>query len=155
MQSSAPKGKVVISLHWDSPADLDLHLTNPDGSEIDPKHPSAEPIDGGTSADDPYIYPPGTGVLNRDSNGSCIQDGFREEDIVFAEAPLPGKYLLRVDMFASCSAPAANFVVTVREDGAVTQTIKGRLLDIDADNGTAPGDAGATGAGLFIGQLTY
>ncbi|APR79519.1 Hypothetical protein A7982_04866 [Minicystis rosea] len=155
VQSSAPKGKVVISLRWDSPADLDLHLVNPDGSEIDPKHPNAKPIDGGTYSDDPYVFPPGTGVLNRDSNGSCTQDGLREEDIVFADAPLPGVYLMRVDMFAACSAPAANFVVTVREDGVVKQTIKGRLLDIDADNGIAPGDAGATGAGLFIGQLTY
>jgi hypothetical protein len=156
VKSVAPPGKVVISLRWDSPADLDLHLVTPSGAEIDPKHPSpAAPIDGGTYPGDPYVYPPGTGVLDRDSNGSCVQDGLRQEDIVFADAPAPGTYLLRVDMFASCGAPAANFVVTVREDGKITQTLKGRLLDIDADNGIAPGDAGATGAGLFIGQLTY
>ncbi len=35
-----PKGDVVISLTWDTGADLDLHLVAPDGTELDPQHPN-------------------------------------------------------------------------------------------------------------------
>ena len=51
-------------------------------------------------------------------------------------------------MFSSCGAPSADFVVTVRKDGLVTDTIKGRLLDIDADNGAVDGGV----PGLFVAQ---
>lgn len=139
-QSSVPTGKAVVSLAWDSSADLDLHLVTPDGHEIDPKHPTSASLDGGTST--------GAGTLDRDSNASCVQDGFREEDVVFADAPLPGNYLVRVDMFSACGAPAADFVVTVRVDGNVTKTVKGRLLDTDADGG-------GPGSGLFVAQITF
>jgi hypothetical protein len=144
VQSAVPEGKVVISLQWDSAADLDLHLVTPSGNELDPKHPVTEPPDGGAGD----MPPPNVGVLDRDSNASCTQDGFREEDVVFAGAPSPGTYLVRVDMFSACGAPAADFVLTVRVDGAVTQTVKGRLLDIDADGG-------GPGSGLFVANLSF
>lgn len=141
VQEPVPAGKVVLSLTWDSRADLDLHVQTPDGREIDPKHPSsAKPGTKGMS--------PGAGALDRDSNASCVQDNLRREDVVFADAPLPGTYLVRVDMFQACGAPSADFVLTVREDGAEKQTVKGRLLDIDADGG-------GPGSGLFVLQLSY
>jgi hypothetical protein len=139
-QSATPAGKVVISLAWDSGADLDLHLVTPGGQELDPKHPTTAPLDAGATP------PPGTGLLDRDSNGNCVPDGFRREDVVFAEAPPPGSYLVRVDMFSACGAPSADFVLTVTADGAVAKTVKGRLLDTDADGG-------GLGSGLFVAQL--
>lgn len=144
VQSAVPQGKVVISLAWDSAADLDLHLVAPNGQELDPKHPTTAVGDGGAGD----MLPPGSGLLDRDSNGGCAQDGFRREDVVFADAPAPGVYLARVDMFASCGAPAASFVLTVERDGKVTDTVKGRLLDIDADGG-------GPGSGLFVANLTF
>jgi hypothetical protein len=133
---------VVISLAWDSAADLDLHVVTPGGAELDPKHPIT------TMASDPSTPPPGAGVLDRDSNGSCVADNLRQEDAVFADAPAPGIYVVRVDMFASCGAPAADFVLTERVDGVVKQTVKGRLLDIDADGG-------GPGSGLFVAQFQF
>ena len=72
--------------------------------------------------------PPGTGVLDRDSNAACVEDGVREEDVVFADAPAEGTYLVRVDMASACGAPSADFVLTERVDGKVMDTVKGRLL---------------------------
>lgn len=141
--SVVPKGDVVISLTWDSAADLDLHLIAPDGTELDPQHPNSAAMrepDGG--------LPPGTAVLDRDANASCVQDGNPEEDAVFAGAPAPGTYIVRVDMFSACGAPAADFVVTVRVHGAVTQTTRGILQAADADGG-------GPGSGLFVTQLSF
>lgn len=139
--SPVPTGDVVISLVWDSNADLDLHLVAPNGAELDPQHPNtAITFDGG--------LPPGTAVLDRDSNANCVEDGYREEDAVFADAPAPGIYVLRVDMFSACGAPAANFAVTVRVHGAVIKTFNGILLAADADGG-------GPGSGLFVTQLSF
>lgn len=150
VDSAVPRGKLVISLVWDSTADLDLHVILPDGRNVGPKNPVTMLPDGGSGTNnDPYNFPPGTGLFDRDSNSRCVPDNLREEDLVFSEAPPPGPYFLYVDMFSSCSAPSADFVLTVRQDGKVTETVKGRLLDIDADNGAVDGGV----PGLFVGQL--
>jgi hypothetical protein len=140
-QSPVPAGAVVVSLTWDSNADLDLHLVAPDGAELDPQHPN-------TYAGSDGKLPPGTAVLDRDSNGGCVEDGYREEDAVFADAPAPGTYTVRVDMASACGAPSADFLVTVRVHGEVKQTIKGLLLAQDADGG-------GPGSGLFVTQLSF
>jgi hypothetical protein len=134
VQPTLPTGKVVVSLQWDSSADLDLHLGTPEGIDLSPKQLSTS-VDGG----------PADGIIDRDSNANCVQDGFRQEDAVFANKPTPGDYLIRVNMFSACGAPSADLVVTVRVDGAVTLTFPGRLLSTDVDNG---------GIGLFVGQYT-
>jgi hypothetical protein len=140
--SPVPTGDVVISLTWDSSADLDLHLVAPDGTELDSQHPNtaAMRVDGG--------LPAGTAVLNRDSNAGCIQDGYRAEDAVFADQPAPGKYTLRVDMFSSCGAPTADYVVTVTVQGVVKGTFKGFLIAADADGG-------GPGSGAFVTNLSF
>jgi hypothetical protein len=137
---------VVISLAWDSGADLDIHLVAPDGIELDPQNPttatSAQLMMAGGEV------PAGTGYLDHDSNAGCVEDGYREEDVVFPTWPAPGTYVVRVDMFSSCGAPAANFTVTVRANGVVKGTFSGRLLAVQADGG-------GPGSGLFITDLGF
>jgi hypothetical protein len=141
VQSLTPEGAAVISLSWDSNADLDLHVIGPNGKETDPKHlTTAVDFDGG--------LPPGTGTIDRDGIAGCGQNGYRTENLVFADPPAPGLYQIRVDMFDACSAPAANFVVTARQAGKSVLTAKGRLLNIDADGG-------GLGSGLFVGEVTF
>ena len=138
-----PDGKVVISLTWDSNADLDLHLVGPNGKELDPKHlTTAVGVDAGDGT-----LPPGTGVLDRDSNAACVNDGYRQEDVVWPDIPLHGIYLVRVDMFDACHEPAANYLLSVYANGALRLTRAGRLIDLDADGG-------GPGAGLFVVELT-
>jgi hypothetical protein len=138
IKSRTPTGVLVISLAWDSAADLDLHVHTPDGFDLNPKYSSTDP-DAGTSPG------PHAGVINRDSNVGCVQDGFREEDAYWKTSPVPGTYLIYVDMFAACGAASADFKVTVTEQGKVTNTVPGRLLASDADGATTPG--------LFVLQL--
>lgn len=139
--SLTPSGAAVITLRWDADADLDLHVIAPNGKEAYPKQMSTA-LDAG--ADPPE---PGSGVLDRDSNGGCTIDGYRQEDLVFADAPAPGTYVIRVDMWSACSAPATTFTVDVVKGGATVLHQAGRLLDIDADGGGA-------GSGLFVAEVS-
>jgi hypothetical protein len=128
VQPLIPPAAVVASLTWDTNADLDLHVITPDGKTIDPKHPASSPkVDGG--------YPPGTGILDRDSNAACVIDGIRQEDLVWNDYPAAGLYLAKVDMFSACGEPVANFAFRLYVQGEPTEPVVGRLLSIHADNG--------------------
>jgi hypothetical protein len=141
VQSLTPDGAAVITLSWDSTADLDLHVIGPNGKETDPKHvTTAFDVDGG--------LPPGAGSIDRDANAGCGQNGYRSESLVFVDPPAPGVYQIRVDMFDACGAPAANFTLTARRAGKSVLTAKGRLLDLDADGG-------GPGSGLFVGEASF
>ncbi|HEX3850298.1 MAG TPA: hypothetical protein VHW01_04990 [Polyangiaceae bacterium] len=142
ISSFLPVGHVVASLTWDSAADLDLRLTSPSGKQQSPKHPNT-----GTTYDagpDAGELMPGSGLLDRDSNSGCVQDNYREEDVVWTDDPEPGLYEVNVDMFSACGAPVANFNFSLYVDGQQVLHKIGRLLDIDADGG---------GAGLFVTEF--
>jgi len=154
-QSLLPNADTVLSLEWDTDADLDLHLTGPlesGGGELSPKQPSTAPFDTASG-----MFPPGTGLLDRDSNAHCVRDGFRRENVVWNSheagmpalgPPLPGNYIIRVDMFDACGQAYANFKVTLFEQGTAVFVQEGRLLSIDADRG-------GPGAGLFVAQIVF
>src|SRR5450432_3487921 len=140
--SFVPQGHVVASLTWDSAADLDLRLTSPSGKEQSPKHPNTgSPYDAGPDAGQ---LMPGSGLLDRDSNASCVQDGYRTENVVWSDDPEPGNYVVNVDMFSACGAPAATFSFSLYVAGQQVVHKVGRLLDIDADGG---------GPGLFVTEF--
>jgi hypothetical protein len=144
ISSFIPTGHVVASLTWGSNADLDIHIQGPSGKELNPKHPNtAQLIDAGA---DVGKAPPGSGLLDRDSNAGCIQDGYRTEDVVWSDNPEEGLYAVRVDMFSACGAPAANFTFSLYVDGQRVLEKSGRLLDSDADGG-------GIGAGLFVTEF--
>jgi hypothetical protein len=150
-----PNADVVLSLEWDTDADLDLHLTGPlelGMSEVYPKQPSTAAFDGVANK-----FPPGTGLLDRDSEARCVRDGFRREDVVWNShetgatalgPPVPGNYLIRVDMFDACGQGYANFKVTLFDHAERTFSKVGRLLSTDAD-------AGGPGSGLFVAQIQF
>jgi hypothetical protein len=143
VQPLLPKGHVVLALRWDSDADLDLEVTSPAGKLVDAKHASSAPLlDGGV---DPSA--PGTGTLDRDSNAACALDAYREEDLVFQDAPASGTWQVRVNMFAACGAPAASFTVALYVDGVQRLVQPGRLVENDANGGDGPG--------LFVTELQF
>jgi hypothetical protein len=129
VQPTIPQAPVVASLTWDTNADLDLQIMTPDGRTLDPKHPATtSKVDGG--------YPPGTGVLDRDSNAGCVLDGIRRENVVWNDYPPPGIYLAKVDMFSACGEAVANFAFQIYVQGQpYGEAVVGRLLSIHADNG--------------------
>ncbi len=148
--SLRPSGHVVASLTWGNDTDLDLHIVGPSGKELDPKHPNTDYlIDAGADAGKPE---PGSGRLDRDSNGDCVIDSYRNENVIWdddAAAPEAGTYLVRVDMFSACGRPASDFVFDLYIDGVAQpdQHKVGQLLDTDADGG-------GPGSGLYVTEFT-
>lgn len=138
VQSARPEEKVVVSLAWDTDADLDLHIVSPSGKVLGPKQVNTGRIeDGGLPA-------PGSGQLDRDSNAACVIDGYRRENVVWEDEPEPGTYLIRVNMFHACGQPVANFVLNVWIDGELRIERAGKLLEAQAGHGP----------GLFVTELS-
>ena len=136
MQPVIPDGQLVVSLSWDVNADLDLHLITPEGKDINPKAP--------TSALEPSLLdasaplPSDVGFIDRDSNAACVIDSLRRESVVWASDPPPGEYDAKVDMFNACGQPGASFQLGVYQSGVESLAQAGRLLAINADDGTGP-----------------
>jgi hypothetical protein len=142
---------VVFSLRWDSNFDVDLHVITPDGQEISPKG-------------DQFIgdaAPPSTATIaslatlsriDRDSWGSCVADGWHEEDLVFQDYPALGNYDIYADPFAACGASSVRFTLTIFEawsDGELHSTFSksGELLSSQVTGGQS--------SGLFIAEKVF
>lgn len=129
--TSVGTGPIQVSLTWDTPSDVDLHLVEPGGQEI---------YYGSTAS-------PSGGSLDLDSNPACSIDGVNNENITYAGATPPsGTYTVRVDYWDSCGVTSTNYIVTVTVKGAVS-TYSGTL--------TGPGDQGGAGSGVTVATFTY
>jgi uncharacterized protein YfaP (DUF2135 family) len=123
-------GDVQISVTWNSAADVDLHVVEPNGNEI--YYGSSRSSTGGE--------------LDLDSNASCGSDGPRAENIRWPTGRAPtGTYTVRVDYWSNCGAGSTDYVVRVI-NGSTSQTFTGTF--------TGPGDGGAAGAGRAITTFT-
>jgi len=128
-----PPPAAVVSLDWDTAADLDLQVTTPDGKLVDGKHPTTAPT-GTTPAQLATV-----GVLDNDAQGGCRGVGPRRENLIWQKAPPAGDYLIRVNLFDACGAASARFNVTVY------------TASVDADGGAGPLVAGQRTTGFVLG----
>jgi hypothetical protein len=126
----APKGRLIITLSWDTEADLDLHVVDPAGIEIYKgninsyaKPPPGTPVDPNAAKNG--------GILDFDSNANCVIDGRRAEHVTYASVPPSGHYMVRVDTFSLCDATSANWRVTAALDGKTLGTSIGESTDTD------------------------
>ncbi|HEX8950523.1 MAG TPA: hypothetical protein VF945_01700 [Polyangia bacterium] len=103
-------GTLVVSLAWDTEADLDLHLVTPDGTEVWANKINSAPLPVPGQPSDPNGWKSG-GILDFDSNANCVIDGRRVENVYWTVAPPSGHYIARVDTFAMCGEPIANWRV--------------------------------------------
>jgi hypothetical protein len=102
--------KLVISLGWNSPVDLDLRVVTPDGKIVDAKHPTTALKD-----EDGKLDPTadGIGQILSDSNAGCEIDGQQRENLVFQTRPPAGKYLVYANLYEACDQPSVEFTMTV------------------------------------------
>lgn len=124
-------GPVQVSLSWNSAADVDLYLVQPDGQEI--------------------YYGQRTssqgGELDLDSNAGCGVDEIRNENITYPTGTPPsGTYTVRVNYWSNCGAAATSYVVTVYVEGQGVRTFSGSY--------TGAGVGGGAGAGQIITTFT-
>lgn len=137
----AGTGKLQVSLSWDQPNDVDLHLVEPDAEEI-------------YYSND---YSSNGGVLDLDSNPDCYIDGVQNENITYSDESTveAGTYIVRVDLYSACSVTArTNFIVTARLNGELIA----QQSVTNPYNGNFPansvGDEGGSGSGVQVMQFT-
>jgi len=142
----------VITLEWDAPVDLDLVLIAPWGKTLDPKHPSTVP-----AVPDSGIDPttPGIGVLDHDSNGSCLIDGNNEESVVFSAPPFPGLYHVYANLFDACGRDSARFTVTVRVQDDADAGTSHIALQKSGEVLAAYDTTGGSSPGLFVTDVSF
>jgi hypothetical protein len=123
-------GDVQVSVSWDAPSDVDLHVVEPSGAEI--------------------YYADRTsatgGQLDVDSNPACSIDGRQIENIRWPSGAPGGTYTVRVDYWDDCGVARTNFLVTVK-NGPSVQTFSGFF--------TGAGDFGGRGDGRLITTFVH
>jgi hypothetical protein len=123
-------GDVQVSVSWDAPSDVDLHVVEPSGEEL--WYGNAASATGGQ--------------LDVDSNAACAIDGRQIENIRWPGRAPAGSYTVRVDYWDSCGVARTNYLVTVR-NGTATHTFLGSF--------TGAGDQGGEGSGVTIGTFVH
>jgi len=119
-------GDVQVTASWDTDADVDLHVVDPEGTEI---------YYGNRQS-------PSGGQLDLDSNAACAGDNVRNENISWPIGTAPqGAYVVRVDYWSSCDAVQTNYTVVVHNQGDT---------DIYYGTFTGDGDGGGAGSGVLI-----
>jgi hypothetical protein len=126
-------GDVQVSVTWDTPTDVDLHVVDPSGEEI--YYGNDVSASGGR--------------LDLDSNRGCDLDNKNAENITWPSGQAPtGQYIVRVDYWSACDVTqTTTFTVTVRVSGRQAQVFTGTFVPADESNG-------GEGAGRLITQFT-
>jgi hypothetical protein len=144
MDPLGPDGTLVVSLDWDAPVDLDLHVQVPAENDAgfvivwakarsaDPKNPLGP-----------------DGVLDLDSNEDCQIDGLDRENVVWTAQPPSGHYIVRVDAFSLCGQTSAAW-------HAIAYTPQGTIGEASGVlTGAATPEAPTAGAGLTAFEFDY
>ena len=104
-------GYITITLSWDTPCDLDLHCTTPDGGNISFSHK----VHGG-------------GELDIDANASQGMDQ-PIENIFFATRPEPGPYTVKVHNYESRIAEGDTAFTLLVEIGEASHRFQSTLAN--------------------------
>jgi hypothetical protein len=133
----SPMNTLTVSLAWDTEVDLDLHLVIPDGTEIWANKISSLPSPQPGQPNDPTKG----GILDFDSNGNCVIDGRRMENIFWTVAAPSGHYLVRVDTWSMCAESWANWRVTASMGDQTLGLASGftRPTDVEFKHGVGSG----------------
>jgi hypothetical protein len=106
-------GDVQVTLRWEGEADLDLHVTDPNGEEI--WFGNANSASGG--------------ILDVDANGACEGAARPVENVYWPTGNAPaGSYNVVVVYYQTCAnTEPANYEVTVTIDGEVFDVINAQI----------------------------
>jgi hypothetical protein len=154
-----PTGPLVVTLTWDTEADLDLHVVIP--NVVDPttpieiwaQRPIGIPIPTLEMPADPYAVAAAP-YLDFDSNANCVIDGRRQENVIFQAAPPPGSYAVLVDTPSLCGQPDAQWTAsaTMTDPTTMNATVLGTAQWESTDADTR--GAGVAGSGRLAFTFT-
>jgi len=137
LKGNAITGALIVSLQWDTPTDLDLHVLVPANNaagyvEVWTKHRSADPgnTDAGTSPD---------GTLDFDSNANCQIDGQDLENVIWNGPPPAGHYVVRVAAASLCGLTAAAWYAYASVPEVSKGAASGVLTDVAARSSAEAG----------------
>jgi hypothetical protein len=122
MDTPQIQGALVISLAWDTEADLDAGV-----NEIWSRKPSGLPLGTVGATVDAGLQ---SGYLDFDSNSMCVIDGRRAENVILPSTPPSGRYVVRVDTFSLCAETTARWCVRALANNQVFEAC-GQSTDID------------------------
>lgn len=112
-QVEAGTGKLQVSCSWDKSNDLDLHLIEPNGFDINWDEDES----------------PNGGFLDVDSNPICFLDNINNENVTYSGTAKieNGEYKVKISLFSGCEiADITNYVVTVRYNGTLITPVTGK-----------------------------
>lgn len=137
----AAGGDIQVSVTWDTPADVDLHVIEPGGVELY------------------YGNPMGAGgELDIDANAACSVSSLTQENIGWAPGTAPlGTYIVRVDYWDACGATQTDYIVTVslRPGTPSVPGLPGSGVQIFTGTFFGPGDQGGAGSGRTITNFVF
>jgi hypothetical protein len=119
---------LLVSLRWDTEADLDLHLVIPSGVEIYSAKINSVPRPDLTTPDDAYKA---GGILDFDSNANCVIDGRRNENIFWTQTPPSGHYIARLETYSMCAEFQADWTLAVTQGDNTLGIVHGVSRDSD------------------------
>lgn len=123
---SVGAGDLQISVAWDSPTDVDLHVTGP----------------GTTAGSNCTVYYANKtcssgGQLDLDSNPACNIDGINNENVFWdTSKAAPGDYTVELRYWSDCGCCSARYTVSVVSCG-VSETFEG-ILSQGTSGGSSP-----------------
>ena len=137
----AGTGKLQVNCSWDQPNDVDLHLVEPNGTEIY--------YGNGVSQNG--------GELDVDSNPACSIDNINNENITYDDNDVveTGEYIVRVDLFSDCNVSNnTNYMVTAYYNGHILTTSSNNYPN-PYSGSFVPTDADAGGAGSGVEVMRF
>lgn len=115
-------GDVQVSVSWTGASDVDLHVVDPSGDEVNWANRTVA----------------SGGELDLDSNPACTIDNTNNENIVWPVGAAPsGEYRVFLEYWSDCGVPRSDYVVTVSMAGQQPQIFTGSFVGLAADNPNA------------------
>ncbi len=132
MLPDVPPARLLVSLGWDAPVDLDLHVELPDGTVVGAKNINSyePPPPGQVPPPDEWMQ---GGWLDFDSNQQCELDLRNTENVLWLNADPPsGRYKVYAQLFSSCGQSSVNFIGVAQHNGELIERGGSTLYDFDA-----------------------
>ena len=135
-------GDIQVSVTWNTIADVDLHVIEPNGAELYYGNRSS-----GSG-----------GQLDVDANAACGTTSPWQENVGWAPQTAPsGEYTVRVDYWSACGVAQTDYVVTVylKSDTPAVPGSPGSGVLLFTGSFTGGGTGGGAGDGVHITSFTF